>query len=444
MGVAGGCAAVDLSQWLARWAARRAHVFIAELPGNWLVRAATQDLIADRGWLQAASPAEADVLAICGTAPEDFEPIIDRIWDQLPGPRVRVDIRDVASVSADLDRAATVLADSKSQRSEARDRHLSAQPGIEDDTRADQHHTGAAAPGPPTEPASHQHMGHGDEHVHGNDHHERSDPGGHEPAGNGADEHLGHDDTRQHGHHVAEHGGHHDMDHGEMDMAPAGIALAHGGEDRDGLEMDELHVRLGPFLAYWPAGLVMRCVLQGDVITAAEARVMGVAGNEDLQWRPVSWMDAARQTDHVVDLLMLSGWPRASAGARRLRQMLLADPLDERAAEKQVAGLARLVRRSRLLRWSLRDLAPVAVDEIHRYGLPAALAGDTYDRLLTRLDMVHGLIRHESDRPPLQVEWSAIEHTLPALIEGLDLATARLVIAGLGIDASPAGVSGHG
>ena len=47
-------------------------------------------------------------------------------------------------------------------------------------------------------------------------------------------------------------------DHSDMDMAPAGIPLAGGDQDRDGLEMDVLHVPLGPVLPYWPPGLVLR------------------------------------------------------------------------------------------------------------------------------------------------------------------------------------------
>ena len=57
----------------------------------------------------------------------------------------------------------------------------------------------------------------------------------------------------------------------DMDMSPSGIPLAEGGDDRDGLEMDVLHLPLGPVLPHWPAGVVLRCTLQGDVVVAAEA-----------------------------------------------------------------------------------------------------------------------------------------------------------------------------
>lgn len=111
-------------------------------------------------------------------------------------------------------------------------------------------------------------------------------------------------------------------------------------------------------------------------------------------------------------------------------------PIDDEAARKQIASLASLIHRSRVLRWALRGLAPVAVDDVHTYELPAGLAGDTYGRLLTRLDVVQRLIHHEAETPQMHMQSSAVEHMLPALVEGLDLATARLVIAGLGIDTS--------
>ena len=54
------------------------------------------------------------------------------------------------------------------------------------------------------------------------------------------------------------------------DMSPDGIPLAEGAEDRDGLEMDVLHLPLGPVLAHWPAGVVLRVTLHGDVVADAE------------------------------------------------------------------------------------------------------------------------------------------------------------------------------
>lgn len=454
---------MDLNRWLAKYAARRPHVFIAELPGNWALRAATQNLIAARGWRQAVSPAGADVLAVCGTAVDDeFADLIDRLWDQLPGPRARVVIRDLSATRSQLDRAAGVLVDTKWQRTDARDRIQSAAPMPQHDAGAEGHHMphsaaghGRPADSAPSETAhgghdangddgsddhaTHHHKGQGDASPHGGSDLHHPEENSHEPADHSAHQHHdrgAHGDPGEDGHHDMGHSGHH-MDHGDMEMAPAGIALAQGGEDRDGLEMDELHVRLGPFLAYWPAGLVLRCALQGDVITAAQPQMMGAASNEQPQPLLSSWMQAARHTDHIVDLLVLAGWPRAAGRARRLREVLLGDTVDSRAARQQAGALATVVRRSRVLRWALRDLAPIAVDDIDRYGMPAALAGDTYDRLLTRLDVVQRAVRDEADAPQLHVLHGAVKDILPDLVEGLDVATARLVVAGLGIELSP-------
>ncbi len=110
-----------------------------------------------------------------------------------------------------------------------------------------------------------------------------------------------------------------DMDM-DMEMAPSGIPLAEGGEDRDGLEMDVLHLPLGPVLPHWPAGLVLRCALQGDVVVEATAEVLAAADaadgpdGSDGPDRPLPTPEpsaderAARCCDEVAD----------PAGARRL------------------------------------------------------------------------------------------------------------------------------
>lgn len=422
---------MDLNRWLGTLATRRAHVFIAEIPGDWALRARTQDLIATRGWRQASSPADADVLAVCGAADDEFVEVIDRIWDQLPGPRARVDIRDVSSASDELHHAAGVLLDVQRQRGDAGGRERSPVPVAHNGEGSERHPLpdSAAGHGTPSDGSSVE-AGHGSLH--------HADHGGHHHADHGS--HAPHGEHTDHGGHTIAHGGHH-MDHGDMEMTPGGIALAQGGQDRDGLEMDELHVRLGPFLAYWPAGLVLRCTLQGDVITASESRTVGSAHQDT---SPDRWMQAAHHTDHLVNLLAVAGWPRGAARAEQLRKTLLGNPIDEVAAQKQIAFLAALIRRSRLLRWALRDLAPMAVEDIDRHELPAALAGDTYDRLLTRLRMVHSLISRDDETPQMNMRSSAIKHVLPALVEGLDLATARLVIAGLGIDTTAAQLGQHG
>ncbi|WP_237051125.1 hypothetical protein [Mycobacterium avium] len=162
--------------------------------------------------------------------------VVERIWDQLPGPRVRIDITDKESIDSALDRAGAELLDSGRQRDDARDRAQSPGP----DHRG--HHGGTAHGGTDhggTDRGAMDHSGHhGMDHgaiEHGDMDHHNMD---HDAMEHGAMEHGDMD------HSAMDHSGHHGMDHGGMEMAPAGIALAEGGEDRDGLEMDVLHLRL--------------------------------------------------------------------------------------------------------------------------------------------------------------------------------------------------------
>lgn len=344
-----------VSATLARLAIRRTHVLAVEIPGHWATRVAVEREVQGRGWTTATSPADADVLAVCGNPGPEFAAVIDRVWDQLPGPRMRIDVVDAASVDDALDRAAAGLLDDAAQLADARSRPL------------------------------------------------RSDTAG-DPDGDG-----------------------------DMGMAPSGIPLAEGADDRDGLEMDVLHLPLGPVLPHWPAGVVLRCVLAGDVVTDAMVDVLdGVNGCQ------AGASGAARNCDHLLDLFALAGWRRGAVAARRCRDLLLDDPRD-RHATGLLSRLQRDVKRSRLLRWSLRDLAPLSADRVADAALPALLAGDTWDRVLTRLHVTAEMTANASEDDPLRLDPTAAADALPGIVTGLDVAAVRLVIAGLGVDAaSPA------
>ena len=220
---------------IAQRAVRSAHVLVVELSGHWLTRVCVERAVRERGWHPALSPADADVLVVCGTPGAQVAPLVERVWEQMPGPRARSVVTAPSEAIAALDRAEETLLDLQIQRADAHGR--------------------------PIEPD------------------------------------LEHDD----GHHEG-------MDHGDMDMAPGGIPLAEGGKDRDGLEMDVLHMSLGPILAQWPAGLVLECSLQGDVIVDAAARQLpsGPANERDCgAMEPAT--AAAVRLDNAGRLLALAG-----------------------------------------------------------------------------------------------------------------------------------------
>ena len=374
---------MGVRRWLTVLSLRQVHVLLVEVPGWWSTRVAAQQQLSARGWPEASSPADADVLLLCGRPGARFDAALEQVWDQLPGPRARERAEAPTDVADALDRAAAVLADTDRQRMDARDRD---RPNDGSD-----HRTTDADP--------------------------RADP--HEDSDK---------DSEENSHEMP------DMDN--MDMAPGGIPLAGGGDDRDGLEMDVLQVPLGPVLPCWPAGLVLRCSLQGDVLVGAEVEVLpagSAAPAPDLSPRAV----AARLCDQARQVLELSGWGSAAQQAARVRDDLLVG-VDAAACLARLERLRATVERSRVLRWSLRDLGRTRTAHGTAVGPPVPV-GDVHDRLLSFLRSAGDLLDERPDAEPdlepgdqlkALSRWAGTDpYQLPELVTGLDLAAVRLVVA---------------
>lgn len=134
---------MGLSRYLASWAVRRPHVLLAEVPGWWHTRVAVERAADDRGWRLAVSPADADVLVTCGRPGARLAEAVDRVWDQLPGPRARVTVTDLEAAPA-LDAAARWLLDDERQVLDARSRRSPARGDVEPPGHA--HHHAMTAP----------------------------------------------------------------------------------------------------------------------------------------------------------------------------------------------------------------------------------------------------------------------------------------------------------
>ena len=400
---------MGLSHVVARIASRHAHALVVEVPGSWRTRTAAERALVARGWQLALAPADADVLVVCGDPGPRIAEAVEVVWQQMPGPRVRVSVREYDELAARLDEAHAGLLDTDHHRHDAQHRPTASEllAGRADD-------------------GGEGHDRHG-EMSHDGEDHEQMDHG---PGGHGGDDHGGHE-----GHGGNDHGGHEGHEgHGDMDMSPGGIPLAEGGEDRDGLEMDVLNVRLGPVLPHWPAGLLLHCSLQGDVIVEARAELVdGAAGQVDDVPGP------ARCMDNVVSLLALAGWDAAAAEARIIRDATLDHGGQDKA---RLDRLRRKVRRSVLLRQSLRGVRSLSEEDIHRQGLPAGATGDTYDRLVGMLD--RAAADDTGERPARDGDTGLRTDHLARLVTGLDLATARLVVASLDTHALRAGHADHG
>ncbi|QGK70219.1 hypothetical protein GIY23_12400 [Allosaccharopolyspora coralli] len=394
---------MGISAALRRFSAGMPHVLIAEVPGGTAARMAVEQLLRQWGWVEALGPADADVLAVVGPAGPQWTSFADQLWDQVPRPRARAHVKDADDAAAALERAVGLLADEGER----------IRPGGEG-------------------PSQRARAG-----------------GGHTEQGHSGDQSQGH-----------EHGG------GGMDM-PGGVPMADRGPDRDGLMLDQLHVPLGPVLPDWPAGLVLHTTLQGDVLQEARVEVVRehgyVADFWNEPWRraaageSVTVGEAARRRvaahlDSLARLLAVAGWEDAALRARRTRDEVLAGSPTEVTA-RQVHRLARRLRRSRTLRWLTDGLGilPAAVAEAAGVTGPALMAcragGDVRARWQAWLDEVEQSVLGIDDTAPWAVldagprgrvgaagGSAALLEVLPELVEGAELAGARLIVASLDPD----------
>ena len=353
---------MDLTARLAAAATRRVAVLVAEVPGWGRTRCAVERELRERGWRRASSPADADVLLVCGVPGDALADAVDAVWDQLPGPRARLSVTTPDDVPAALDTAAAHLRDGAAQSTDAAAR-------------------------PAAFPEEHD------------DSEDSDDEGGSDEGGSDGDMDMDDSDG--------------DMD---MDMPmPGGIPLAGQGSDRDGLDLDELHVPLGPVLPDWPAGLVLRCTLQGDLVTAAAVDVLGPAGEVPPAGDLVHGTPADC-CDRAARLLAVAGWDDAATAVARVRDALLDAP-EAPAGRRDLARLTRRVRRSPALRWTLRGAGRTAD------------GGDAHTRLLALLD---GARAGLADAPP-PVRGTPVSG-LADEVAGRDLADVHLLVASLDLD----------
>lgn len=171
---------------------------------------------------------------------------------------------------------------------------------------------------------------------------------------------------------------------------PYGRPMAGLGPDRDGLRLDVLPVKVGPYFPHFPTGLAFNFSLAGDVVVSA-----GVEPNPYLPmsrlpratWRPglqpfaralvervsVAELELARARDHlrwVAGVLLLHGLPRLAERALDLARTVR--PGDGAA----VRGLARTLGWTQIARWSAAGVGRLAVADLVGLGAgPVARAG---------------------------------------------------------------------
>ncbi len=167
---------------------------------------------------------------------------------------------------------------------------------------------------------------------------------------------------------------------------PYGRPMPERADDRDGLKLDYLPVRVGPLFAPFPPGLALDVKLHGDVI--AEATLENFAGAST---RGTTIFDRAlSHTVPIRDLELarcrsLLYWLSdavAVAGPASLSERILR--LAERVAVGEgdtIRGLERALRRRGFFGWNTRGVGVLKANTIERAGGPVARAsGSAVDK----------------------------------------------------------------
>lgn len=170
--------------------------------------------------------------------------------------------------------------------------------------------------------------------------------------------------------------------------APYGRPLAGRADDRDGLKLDQILLRVGPYLPPFPPGLMLDVKIQGDVIQEVSiipsARPGFAAGTTDLftaaLTRPVPVVDleVARARHHLAWLAEALRVNGLEAYGRRVLKLA-------RTIRPETAGpvddLSRWLRRNVSLRWGTRGVGIVSASRAAALpgGPVARAAGDGRD-----------------------------------------------------------------
>lgn len=168
---------------------------------------------------------------------------------------------------------------------------------------------------------------------------------------------------------------------------PYGRPMAGRAPDRDGLELDRLEVRVGPFFPPFPPGLVLDVKLQGDVLQEVAVGENPFRrprrgsrrgrGREDLFRSalrgpvPIAALELARARHHLrwlAHMLRVHGLDALGLRALRLVRDLTARSVPE------LHRLHRLLERTRALGWATAGVGILEGGAAHAAGGPVARA----------------------------------------------------------------------
>lgn len=177
---------------------------------------------------------------------------------------------------------------------------------------------------------------------------------------------------------------------------PYGRPMAERAPDRDGLELDQLPMRIGPFFPPFPSGLILDVRLQGDVVQEvtiaespfAQGNVLSPGESQGDLLRdpfrralrepvPVGELELARARHH---LRWLAHALRVHGLEALGRRVLMFVPTLEPSKAGDILALRRLLNRTRTLDWSTAGVGIIERQQLSGRGLgPVARAAGLSD-----------------------------------------------------------------
>lgn len=160
---------------------------------------------------------------------------------------------------------------------------------------------------------------------------------------------------------------------------PYGRPMAERADDRDGLKLDQLPVRVGPLFAPFPFGFALDVKLQGDVIQEAilenfvqastrQTSIFHLALHAPVPIRDLEVVRARSHLQWLSDAVAVAGAPSMSQKVLRLAER--AGPRDGDA----IRALQRSLRRRGFLTWNTAGVGVLAADRLKGVTGPIARA----------------------------------------------------------------------
>lgn len=204
---------------------------------------------------------------------------------------------------------------------------------------------------------------------------------------------------------------------GMMGGTPYGRPMAMTAQDRDGLDLDRLELRLGPFLDALPGGWSLDVAIQGEVVQYAELIAHPAGGRppeaDDSSPVLVNARENLRWLAHALHVHGLDAHAaRAAALAAAITLALSSGtPVDD-VADTARTGLAAVRRslRGTGLRWSLRGVGTVG-------------GVDAWGRWVGRLDAIASSLAGEPGEAPPAVAPAEISASLCGMALGEAIVT---------------------